>query len=377
MKDWRRPRPATLRRQRILRGEGSLDGRPQSIWCDNDYLGLSHDPRVREALTAAASLYGTGAGASPLITGYTEAHRHLEERLATFTGRDRALVFSAGYLTNLGTVQALAERGDTLIEDRLNHASLLDAARLSRAKCLRYRHADAADAARLLQEHHARLVLTDGVFSMDGDTAPIAELAAAAHTHDALLMCDDAHGIGVLGNQGGGLLEEAGLLQADVPLLVGTLGKALGAQGGFAAGPADLIEHLLQYARSYGYSTALAPPLAAAADRALQLLIDEPEHQARLRDNIDYFRQCADQQGLPLQPSRTAIQPLILGDPESALAASRSLSEQGFAVSAIRPPTVPEDTSRLRITLSARHTRGQIERFSGALAACPSVKLAQ
>ena len=377
MKDWRRPRPATLRRQRILRGEGSLDGRPQSIWCDNDYLGLSHEPRVREALTAAASLYGTGAGASPLITGYTEAHRHLEERLATFTGRDRALVFSAGYLTNLGTVQALAERGDTLIEDRLNHASLLDAARLSRAKCLRYRHADAADAARLLQEHHARLVLTDGVFSMDGDTAPIAELAAAAHTHDALLMCDDAHGIGVLGNQGGGLLEEAGLLQADVPLLVGTLGKALGAQGGFAAGPADLIEHLLQYARSYGYSTALAPPLAAAADRALQLLIDEPEHQARLRDNIDYFRQCADQQGLPLQPSRTAIQPLILGDPESALAASRSLSEQGFAVSAIRPPTVPEDTSRLRITLSARHTRGQIERFCGALAACPSVKLAQ
>ena len=377
MKDWRRPRPATLRRQRILRGEGSLDGRPQSIWCDNDYLGLSHDPRVCEALAAAADLYGTGAGASPLITGYTEAHRHLEERLAAFTGRDRALVFSAGYLTNVGTVQALAERGDTLIEDRLNHASLLDAARLSRAKCLRYRHADAADAAKLLQEHHARLILTDGVFSMDGDTAPIAELAAAARTHDSLLMCDDAHGIGVLGNRGGGLLEEAGLSQADVPLLVGTLGKALGAQGGFIAGPADLIEHLLQYARSYGYSTALAPPLAAAADRALQLLADESEHRARLRDNIDYFRQCSDQQGLPLQPSRTAIQPLILGDPESALAASRALSEQGFAVSAIRPPTVPEGTSRLRITLSARHTREQIERFCEALAACCSVKLAR
>lgn len=380
MKDWRRPRPAILRRQRILRGKtdtgnASLDDQPQSIWCDNDYLGLSHDPRVREALTAAAERYGTGAGASPLVTGYTEAHRHLEEHLADFTGRDRALVFSAGYLTNLGTVQALAEHGDTLIEDRLNHASLLDAARLSRAKCLRYRHADAADAARLLQEHDARLILTDGVFSMDGDTAPISELAVAARTHDALLMCDDAHGIGVLGAQGGGLLEDAGLSQTDVLLLVGTLGKALGAQGGFVAGPADLIEHLLQYARSYGYSTALAPPLAAAASQALQLLIDEPEHRARLRDNIDYFQQCATQQNLPLQPSRTAIQPLILGDPESALAASRSLAEQGFAVCAIRPPTVPEGTSRLRITLSARHTREQIERFSEALATYCSVKL--
>lgn len=380
MKDWRRPRPAKLRRQRILRGKTSaesalLDDCSQSIWCDNDYLGLSHDPRVREALTAAAERYGTGAGASPLVTGYTEVHRNLEERLADFTGRERALVFGAGYLTNLGTVQALAERGDTLIEDRLNHASLLDAARLSRAKCLRYRHADAADAARLLREHHVQLILTDGVFSMDGDTAPITDLAAAARAHGALLMCDDAHGIGVLGTQGGGLLEEAGLSQADVPLLVGTLGKALGAQGGFVAGSAGLIEHLLQYARSYGYSTALAPPLAAAAGRALQLMVDEPEHRARLRDNIEHFRQCADQQGLPLQPSRTAIQPLILGTPESALAASRSLAEQGFTVCAIRPPTVPEGTSRLRITLSARHTHEQIERFSEALAACCSVKL--
>lgn len=380
MKDWHRPRPATLRRQRILRGKtdietASLDGRALSVWCDNDYLGLSHDPRVRKALTAAAERYGAGAGASPLMTGYTEAHQALEERLATFTGRDRALVFSTGYLTNVGTVQALVEHGDTLIEDRLNHASLLDAARLSRAKCLRYSHADAADAARLVQEHPVRLILTDGVFSMDGDTAPAADLAAAARAHDVLLMCDDAHGIGVLGANGGGLLEEAGLSQTDVPLLVGTLGKSLGAQGGFVAGSADLIEHLLQHARSYGYSTALAPPLAAAADRALQLLIDEPELRLRLRDNIEYFRQCSEQQGLPLQSSRTAIHPLILGDPESALASSRSLLEQGFAVSAIRPPTVPEGTSRLRITLSARHTREQIERFSEALAACCPAKL--
>ena len=382
MRDWRCPRPAALRRQRTLRGKtdienASLDGQPRSIWCDNDYLGLSHHPQVREALIAAAKRYGTGAGASPLITGYTEAHQALEEHLAAFTRRDRALVFSAGYLTNLGTVQALAERGDTLIEDRLNHGSLLDAARLSRAKCLRYHHADAADAARLLQTHRARMILTDGVFSMDGDTAPVAELAAAARAHEALMLCDDAHGLGVLGAHGGGLLEEAGLSQSEVPLLVGTLGKALGAQGGFVAGPTDLIEHLLQYARSYGYSTALSPALAAAADRALQLLIDEPEHRARLHDNIEHFHQCATQQGLPLRPSRTAIQPLILGDPETALEASHSLSEQGFAVSAIRPPTVPEGTARLRITLSARHTREQIERFSEALAACCPAKLAQ
>ena len=380
MRDWRRSRPATLRRQRILRGATdaeavSLDGQIRSIWCDNDYLGLSRDPRVLEAMASAAGRYGAGSGASPLVTGYTEAHQALEGRLADFTGRDRALVFSAGYLTNLGVVQALAERGDTLIEDRLNHASLLDAARLSRARCLRYRHADATDAARLLQEHSARLVLTDGVFSMDGDTAPVTELAVAARAQDALLLCDDAHGIGVLGPNGGGLLEETGLSQSDVPLMVGTLGKALGAQGGFVAGPADLIEHLLQYARSYGYSTALAPPLAAAADRALQLLTDEPEHRTRLLDNIKHFLQCAGQHGLPLQPSRTAIQPLVLGEPESALAASRCLSEQGFAVSAIRPPTVPDGTARLRITLSARHAREEIELFCEALAACCSVKI--
>ncbi len=378
MRDWRDPRPAALRRQRILRGKTSsdlvsLDGRPRSIWCDNDYLGLSHDPRVQEALVEAAARYGAGAGASGLITGHTEAHHALEERLATFTGRDRALVFSSGFLANLGTVPALAGRGDTLIEDRLNHASLLDAARLSLARRRRYRHANASDAARLLREGDIRLILTDGVFSMDGDTAPIIELAAAARAHGALVMCDDAHGIGVLGDRGAGLLEETGASQTDVPALVGTLGKALGVQGGFVAGSADLIEHLVQHARSYAYSTALAPPLAAAASRALELMIDEPEHRARLRDNIKYFRQRAARRDLPVQPSRTAIQPLILGDPKSALEASEFLVERGFAVRAIRPPTVPEGTSRLRITLSARHTHEQIERFVEALASCPAI----
>ena len=356
-------------------GTTSLDGRSQEIWCNNDYLGFSHDPRIREALMGAAKRYGTSASASPLITGHTEAHQALEERLAAFTRRDRALVFSTGYLTNLGVVQALTERGDILLEDRLNHASLLDAARLARAKCRRYRHADATDAARLLEIHHARMILTEGVFSMDGDTAPLAELSASAGANNALLLCDDAHGIGVLGERGGGLLENTRLTQSDVPLLVGTLGKALGSQGGFVAGPADLIEHLLQHTRSYGYSTALAPPLAAAADQALQLLVDEPEHLLRLRANIAYFHQCSVQQSLPLQATDTAIQPLIVGTPEAALAISQFLSERGFAVCAIRPPTVPAGTSRLRITLSARHTHEQIERFIEALVAGYSATL--
>ena len=372
--DWSRRRPDALRRQRLVRNPSSntadrFDGTPRLSFCDNDYLGLSRDGRVGEALAEAARRYGAGAGASPLITGYTDAHRRLEERLADFTGRDRALVFPAGYLTNLGIIQALLGRGDCLVEDRLNHASLLDAARLSRAKCIRYQHADGAAAARCMERHQARMLVTDGVFSMDGDLAPIADLAASARRAGALVLCDDAHGFGVLGDRGGGLLEEAALSQTDVPLLVATLGKALGAQGGFVAGPDDLLEHLLQHARSYGYSTALAPALAAAADRALQLMIDEPEHRTRLRANIAHFRTCAAQQDLPLPASRTAIQPLVVGSAEAALAASARLEERGLLVRAIRPPTVPEGASRLRITLSARHTHAQIEQLVDAMAA--------
>ncbi len=373
MPDWICRRPNALRRQRLVRNPSSeatdrFDDAPCISFCDNDYLGLSRDARVCEALAKAARSYGAGAGASPLITGYTAIHRQLEEHLADFAGRDRALVFSAGYLTNLGIIQALLGRGDCLVEDRLNHASLLDAARLSRAKCVRYRHADAADAARRMERHQARMLVTDGVFSMDGDPAPMAELAAAAQRSGALVLCDDAHGLGVLGARGGGLLEETALSQAEVPLLIATLGKALGAQGGFVSGPDDLIEHLLQHARGYGYSTALAPALAAAADRALQLMIEEPEHRTRLHANIAHFQTCATQQGLPLPASRTAIQPLILGSATAALAASARLGECGLLVRAIRPPTVPEGTSRLRITLSARHTHAQIERLVDALA---------
>ncbi len=373
MKDWHQPRPTSMQRQRLLRGTSdahadSYDGSPSLTFCDNDYLGFSRDARVCEAMIQATRRYGAGSGASALITGYTDLHRQLEEHLAAFTGRDRALVFSSGYLTNLGILQALAERHDRLVEDRLNHASLLDAARLSRARCWRFQHADAADAERLVQTHQAQFLVTDGVFSMDGDEAPITALAACAKSHNTLLLCDDAHGFGVLGASGGGLLQDAGLTQDDVPLMVATLGKALGAQGGFVAGPADLIEHILQYARSYTYSTALAPALAAAADCALQLSIEEPEHREQLHANIQYFRQCATQQNLPLQPSRSAIQPLLVGVADTALALSQTLARQGLMVRAIRPPTVPENTSRLRVTLSARHTHSQIDQLIEALA---------
>ena len=373
---------AALRRRRLLRGADAagavtLDGAPQVVLCDNDYLGLARDPRLAEAMRAAARRHGAGAAASPLVTGYTDAHRELEETLAAFTGRERALVFAAGYLANLGAVQALAGHGDVIVEDRRNHASLIDAARAARARCCRYRHADADHAAELMRARGARLLLTDGVFSMDGDEAPVAELARAAAAAGALLLCDDAHGLGVLGAHGGGLLEEAGLGTAEAPLLIGTLGKAFGAQGGFAAGPAELIEELLQRARTYTYCTALAPPLAAAAAAGVRLARDEPERRARLRRNVDHFRRGAAERGVTLLPSRSAIQPLVLGAPEAALAAAAALARRGLAVRAIRPPTVPAGTARLRIALSARHRRAELDRLLDALAALPPAKIAE
>ncbi len=372
MKDWRVPRAEDARRVRWRCEQGAspqrqLDGTSLIDLCSNDYLGFSNHPLLQEALSKAAQRYGAGAGASALITGYTQVHEALEEALARFTRRDRALVFSSGYLTNLGCVTALAQRSDTILGDRQNHASLVDAVTLSGAVRQRYQHVDAEHAAQLLTQHGASMILTDGVFSMDGDTAPIAALAQLAQQHDALLLCDDAHGLGVLGESGAGLLEEHALEQDDIPLLVGTLGKALGAQGGFVAGPHDLIEHLLQYARSYIYDTALAPPLAAAALQGLGLLEEDTAPMAQLRDNIAYFRQCAAEQKIPVMESRSAIQPIVLGTATRALEASAHLRQCGLAVRAIRPPAVPEGSARLRITLSASHSHSQIDQLLQAL----------
>lgn len=351
--------------------EAVVDGRRCLVFCSNDYLGLASDPRLVEALRRGASAWGVGAGASHLVNGHAVPHHALEEELAAFTGRERALLFSTGYMANLGVLGALAGRGDVVCEDRLNHASLLDAAVLARARLVRYPHADPGDLARRLARldgARARLIVTDGVFSMDGDLAPLPELAACARG-GTLLMVDDAHGLGVLGEQGRGTLEHFGLSAAEVPVLVGTLGKAFGTFGAFVAGDADLIETLIQHARSYIYTTALPPAVAEATRASLRLVQDEPERRARLRRLVQRFRRGAAEIGLPLMDSPTPIQPLLVGDARAANDLSAALWERGILVTAIRPPTVPAGTARLRIALSAAHDDAQVDRLLEALEA--------
>lgn len=345
----------------------TLDGRNYRNFCSNDYLGLANHPDVVTALRDSADQYGAGSGASHLVCGHQRPHHELEEALADFTGRERALLFSTGYMANLGAVSALVGRGDTVLEDRLNHASLLDAGLLSGARFRRYVHADTGDLTEKLADGRGRqLVVTDGVFSMDGDAAPVAELATTCEENGAGLMVDDAHGLGVLGKQGGGLLETTG--QGDrVPVLVGTLGKAFGTGGAFVAGDQALIETLIQFARSYIYTTALPPAVAGATRKSLELARGESWRREHLQTLIARFRSGAAQRGYQLMPSATPIQPLQLGDDETALQISENLREQGFLVTAIRPPTVPEGTARLRITLSAAHQESDVDALLEAL----------
>jgi len=345
------------------------DGRELLSFCSNDYLGLAQDARVAAALSDAAREHGAGAGASHLVSGHHREHDALEEELAAFTGRERALLFSTGYMANLGVVAALAGRGDAVFEDRLNHASLLDAGLLSGARFSRFPHADAdALEARLAGcGRMRRLVLTDGVFSMDGDVAPLGPLAAACRRQSAWLMVDDAHGLGVLGPGGRGSLELHGLGPDDVPVLVGTLGKALGTFGAFVAGSADLIAFLIQRARTYIYTTALPPAVAAATRRALALSIAEPWRREHVLGLVARFRRQAAQARLPLADSTTPIQPVLVGEAQAAVAASERLLAQGLLVPAIRPPTVPAGSARLRVTFSAGHTDQQVDRLVDAL----------
>jgi len=347
-----------------------VDGRELVNFCSNDYLGLAQDPRVAQAMAVAAAEFGAGSGASHLVTGHHRAHHALEEELAAFTGRERALLFSTGYMANLGVAAALAGRGDTVLEDRLNHASLLDAGLLCGARFSRFPHGDADALERRLETagRGHRLVLTDGVFSMDGDLAPLPRYASACRRHRAMLVVDDAHGLGVLGASGGGTVEHFGLGAADVPLLVGTLGKAFGSFGAFVAGSRDLIDLLVQRARTYIYTTALPPAVAQATRAALGIVRSEPWRAARVLAHAARFRELARQAGLPLAVSSTPIQPVLLGTPQAATAASEALLERGLLVSAIRPPTVPEGSSRLRVTLSAAHAEADIERLVDALA---------
>ncbi len=337
-------------------------------FCSNDYLGLANDARLLEAATLALGRYGVGAGAAGLLSGWTEAHEELSVTLAKFLGRDRALLFSSGYLANLGTVATFANRHSEVFHDRLNHASLIDGVSLSGAHSRRYRHADMADLERQLRVSTAsnRLILTDTVFSMDGDIAPVAALAQLAHDHAALLVCDDAHGFGVLG-RGRGLLAQEGVSQAAAPLLVVTFGKALGSVGAAVVGRDDLIETLLQRARPFIYDTAMPPALAAASTAALHILSESSVLVDQLAANTSYFKQALAAAGIVGSLSTTPIQPIILGAEETALRAAASLREQGFYVRAVRPPTVPKGTSRLRICLSAAHTQADIAALVAAL----------
>jgi 8-amino-7-oxononanoate synthase len=363
---------------RRLRGVDAVDGayvvmggRRLLNFASNDYLGLAQHPRLREALADATRRWGVGATAAHLLGGHRAPHEALERALADWTGRERALLFSSGYLANIGVLVALLRDGDLCLQDKLNHACLIDGARLSGATAKRYVHADAASARRQLETmpDAAALLATDGVFSMDGDLAPLAELAALCREHGATLHVDDAHGIGVLGRDGAGSLSEAGLSQDDAPVLMATLGKALGTAGAFVAGSAALIDGLVQFARSHVYTTAMPPAVAAATQVAVDIARHESWRRERLQILIRHLRAGAAERGLQLLPSRSAIQPLLVGDSEAALNLSRALEARGYYVPAIRPPTVPAGKARLRITLSALHSEAMVEQLLDALQA--------
>lgn len=338
-------------------------------FCSNDYLALANHPELKAAFKQAVDRYGVGSGSAHLINGHSHEHHALEEELAAFTGRQRALLFSTGYMANLGLVSTLLGRSDTLFEDRLNHASLIDAGILSRARMQRYAHNDMTALAEKLEQcdRGEKLIVSDGVFSMDGDLAPIIDMAHLAQAHDALLMIDDAHGLGVLGRTGGGSLEQAGLDAVAVPILMGTLGKALGTFGAFVAGDELLIEALINHARSYVYTTALPPAVAAATRASLRLLQTESWRRQKLTALVEHWKQGAGQLQLPLMDSDTAIQPLLLGSSEKAIRISQQLEQRGFLISAIRPPTVAKGQARLRITFSAEHEPEHIDRLLEAL----------
>ncbi len=346
-----------------------LEGREYLSFCSNDYLGLANHPDVVAAFHQGLDRFGAGSGAAHLITGHSRAHHELEEALADFVQRPRALLFSTGYMANLGVLAALVGRGNRIFEDRGNHASLLDGARLSGARLVRYRHADVADLARCLGSDSSadKVVATDGVFSMDGDLAPLPALAETAAAHTAWLLVDDAHGLGVVGPQGRGSLAACDLGMEQVPILVGTLGKAFGTFGAFVAGSDELIETLIQEARTWIYTTAPPPAIAVATLAALRLVESEDWRRAHLRLLVRRFRAGAARLGLELCDSATPIQPVIAGTPEDALRWSAALREAGILITAIRPPTVPEGTSRLRITFSATHSEVQVDRLLDAL----------
>ncbi len=365
------------RQRRVLESpQGRLvkiDGRALINFCSNDYLGLASDSRVRAAFKDGIDRWGVGSGASHLVCGHAGIHHELEAALAEFVGRPKALLFANGYAANLGVINALLGRDDAVYQDRLNHASLLDGGWISRAKFYWYRHADAADLGRKLAAAEVsaqrKLVVTDGTFSMDGDLCPLEDLVAVTQAEQAWLMVDDAHGFGVQGQSGCGLVDPSRYSTQDVPILMATLGKALGCFGAFVAGDEELIDTLVQRSRNYIFTTALPPAMAAATLRSLALVQEEAWRREHVAGLITRFRQAAESLAVDLLPSNTPIQPLIIGAPQRALALSQSLEDKGILVAAIRPPTVPKGTARLRITLTAAHTPQDVDQLLAALAA--------
>lgn len=345
-----------------------IDGRQLVNFSSNDYLGLANHPEVIQSFKKAANDYGVGTGSAHLICGHSDSHHALEEELAAFTGRDRALLFSTGYMANMGVISALLGRGDQVFQDRLNHASLLDGGLLSGARFKRYLHNDVIDLGYKIKPIEGRtLIVTDGVFSMDGDLAPVEELSALAAKHDAYLMVDDAHGLTVLGQTGGGILQYLGLSQQQVPVLMGTLGKGFGTFGAFVAGSDLLIETLIQKARTYVFTTAMPAAVAEATRTSLKLVISDQWRREHLNTLVQRFRSGANQLGLSLMQSDSAIQPLLIGDSQRAIEISEALFDKGLLVGAIRPPTVAKGQARLRITFSANHQEQHVDQLLAAL----------
>jgi 8-amino-7-oxononanoate synthase len=346
-------------------------GRALVNFSSNDYLGLANHPRLREAAHRAIDAHGVGAGASPLVSGNLRAHDDAERRFAGFANLPRALLFGSGYAANLGILAALADRDAEIFSDELNHACLIDGARLSKAKVTRFPHRDAGALEAMLAQSQSqfRLVATDAVFSMDGDIAPVPRLIELCEKYDGWLVLDDAHGIGVLGPTGRGTLEHFGVSSPRI-VYMATLGKALGGYGAFVAGAGETIEWLVQRARTYVYSTALPPMAAEVAIAALDLLDERPSIVHALHARIEDFTAALSDAGIGAAPSATAIHPIVVGETRRALDAAERLRERGFLVPAIRPPTVPEGTSRLRVSLSAAHTREEIAALASALSDC-------
>ena len=362
------------RRLRTRSGEQGvsviIDGKEMLSFCSNDYLGLAAHPTITKAFINAAETEGVGSGAAHLLSGHSYYHQQLEEALADFMGQQSVLLFSSGYQANLGVIDGLMSRGDVVIQDKLNHASLLDGGRLSTAKSWRYHHADMGSLQRRLrqtEDSDCRLVVTDGVFSMDGDLAPLQPLIQLTQKHQAALMVDDAHAIGVLGKHGRGSVEHWQVKAEHMPIVMGTLGKAFGTAGAFVAADKDVIETLIQQSRTFVYTTAQPAAVAAASLASLVLVRTENWRREKLQTLIEQFRKGAAELGLVTMNSLTPIQPIMIGDDKKAIVIGQELESRGFLLGVIRTPTVPLGSARLRVTLSTNHTEQNIKQLLEAL----------